>query len=63
MQEITPKYSEGNALFVVRVFACRRTNRERQHSWLLRFGGLREQLREIKIEELGFLELNFAHIG
>jgi len=39
LQEITPKYSEGNSLLAVRAFACRRTNRERQHSWLLRFGG------------------------
>ena len=40
---------EGNCALVVRAFACRRTNRERQHSWLLRFGGPRERQMAIKV--------------
>ena len=34
LQEITSNYGECNCFLVVRAFACRRTNRERQHSWL-----------------------------
>ena len=33
-KEINHKYSEGNSLLVVPIFACRRTRSEREHGWL-----------------------------